>query len=136
MKKLTIGLWALQGFLALFFGLASGAPKLFLPIEALPTPVPMSQQFLWFVGTCEVLGAIGLILPGVLRIRPGVTPLAAACLVALTICAAAAQLIGGNPGSAAFAVGMGALCAVVAYGRWRVAPLGGAAGERVVAAAG
>jgi hypothetical protein len=134
MKKLNVGLWVLQGFLGLFLGLASGAPKLLLPIEALPTPVPMSQEFLWFVGACEVLGAIGLILPGVLRIRPGVTALAAACLVALTICAAAAQLMGGNPGSAAFAVGIGALCAVVAYGRWRLVPLGGARRTSVAAA--
>jgi hypothetical protein len=135
MKKLNIGLWVLQGFLGLFFGLASGAPKLFMPIEALPTPVPMSQEFLWFVGACEVLGAIGLILPGVLRVWPGVTALAAACLVALTICATVAQLMGGNPGSAAFAVGMGVVCAVVAYGRWWVAPLGGSDREGAVARA-
>jgi len=38
-----------------------------------------------FIGVCEVLGAIGLILPGLLRIRRGLTPLAAACLVIIMI---------------------------------------------------
>ena len=38
-----------------------------------------------FIGVAEVLGAIGLILPGVLRIRPGLTPLAAAGLVIIMI---------------------------------------------------
>jgi uncharacterized membrane protein YphA (DoxX/SURF4 family) len=115
MRKLDVGLWVLQGFLALFFAGASGAPKLFLPIAALPTPIPLSQEFLWFIGTCEVLGAIGLLVPRLTR-------LAAACLVALTICATGAQLMGGNPGNAAFAAGMGVLCGLVVYGRSHVAP--------------
>jgi uncharacterized membrane protein YphA (DoxX/SURF4 family) len=114
-KKLNIGLWVLQGFLALFFAGASGAPKLFMPLEALPMPVPLTQEFVWFIGICEVLGGIGLLVPRLTR-------LAAACLVALTLCATAAQLIGGNPGNAVFAAGMGVLCAIVAYGRWRRVP--------------
>jgi putative oxidoreductase len=126
MSKVTIGLWVLQGFLALFFAGASGAPKLFMPIEALPMPVSLSQEFVWFIGICEVLGGIGLLVPRLTR-------LAASCLVALTICATAAQLMGGNPGNAAFAAVMGVLCAVVAYGRWRVAPFGPA--ERSYSAA-
>ena len=115
MKKLNVGLWALQGFLALFFAGASGAPKLFLPIDALPMPIPLTQEFVWFIGLCEVAGAIGLLVPRLTR-------LAASCLVALTLCATAAQLMGGNPGSAAFAAGMGVLCGLVAYGRWQSAP--------------
>jgi putative oxidoreductase len=114
MKKLNIGLWALQGFLALFFAGASGAPKLFMPIEAIPTPIPLSQEFLWFIGICEILGAIGLLVPRLTR-------LAASCLVALTLCATVAQLMGGNPGSAAFAAGMGVLCGLVVYGRSQAA---------------
>ena len=115
MKKLNTALWALQGFLALFFAGASGAPKLVLPIEAIPQPIPLSQEFIWFVGAREVLGAIGLLVPRLTRV-------AAACLVALTVCATGAQLMGGNPGSAAFASGMGVLCALVVYGRRQAAP--------------
>jgi putative oxidoreductase len=110
MKKLNVALWGLRGFLALFFAGASGAPKLFMPLEALPMPIPLSQEFVWFIGTCEVLGAIGLL-------APRLTHLAAAGLVALTLCATGAQLLGGNPGSALFAAGMGVLCGLVVYGR-------------------
>ena len=115
MKKLNMALWGLQGFLALFFAGASGAPKLFMPIEALPMPILLTQEFVWFIGVCEVLGAIGLLVPRLTR-------LAAACLIALTLCATGAQLMGGHPGNAVFAAGMGVLCGLVAYGRWRGAP--------------
>jgi putative oxidoreductase len=121
-SKSNVALWVLQVLLALFFGLASGLPKFLMPIDQIPMPVPLSQTFLWLIGTCEVLGALGLVLPGITRIRPRLTPLAAVCLVALTICAASAQLMGGNPGNAAFALVIGALAAVVAYGRRRLLP--------------
>jgi DoxX-like family len=119
----NLALWILQSLLALFFALGSGAPKLLLPVEMLPMPLPLPEWFIRFIGTAEVLGAIGLILPGVVRVRPGLTPLAAACLVLLTICATIYQLLAHQPESAAFAVVMGLLCAVVAYGRARIAPL-------------
>jgi hypothetical protein len=125
-------LWVLQALLALFFGLASGAPKLFLPPEALPLPIPLSRPFLLFIGVAEVLGALGLVLPGLLRIRPGLTPLAAGGLVILTICATVYQLAAGQVGNALFAVAVGLLAAFVGYGRWRLAPLSGRAGSREV----
>jgi hypothetical protein len=73
-------LWIGQGLLAIIF-LFSGGLKLVLPLEAMTGPIPLPGLFLRFIGVAEVLGAIGLILPGVLRIRPGLTPLAAAGLV-------------------------------------------------------
>jgi putative oxidoreductase len=124
--KTNVLLWVLQTLLAVFFALASGLPKLILPADQLPMPIPLAQSFVWFIGVCEVLGALGLVLPGILRIRPGITALAAACLAALTICAAVYQLVGGRPGSAAFAIAVGAFCAVVAHSRRRSAPRGAA----------
>jgi hypothetical protein len=112
-------LWIAQGFLALFFIAGSGAPKLLLPADALPMPIPLSQPFVWFIGTCEVLGGLGLILPGLTRVRPGLTPLAAACLFVLTLCAATYQLVAGQPGNAVFALAIGIIAAGVAYARWR-----------------
>ena len=44
-NKTNVALWVAQGFLALFFALGSGAPKLVLPAEALPMPIPLSQSF-------------------------------------------------------------------------------------------
>jgi hypothetical protein len=90
----------------------------------IPMPIPVSHPFLLFIGTVEVLGAIGLILPGLVRIRSGPTPLAAAGLVLLTICAAVYQLAARQPESAVFALVIGLLAAFVAYGRWRIVPLG------------
>jgi uncharacterized membrane protein len=133
-----VALWVVQGLLALFFALGSGAPKLFLPLEQLPLPIPLPHWFVLFIGVCEVLGALGLVLPGLTRIRPGLTPLAAAGLVLLTICATVYQLMAHQPESAVFAAAMGLLAAFVAYGRWRLAPLPGssrAARSPVLAAA-
>src|ERR687894_406326 len=86
---------------------------------------------LWFVrflGVAEVLGAIGLILPGLLGIRPGLTPLAAAGLVIIMIGATVLALAGVVPGGGVAPVliplVVGILSAFVAYGRWRLAPLG------------
>src|SRR5881397_4328576 len=77
-------LWIVQALLAAVFLFAGGA-KLVLPLDKLTGPVAVPGWFLRFIGVCEVLGAIGLILPGLLRIRPGLTPLAAAGLVIIMI---------------------------------------------------
>jgi len=70
---LNVLLWVIQGLLAAMF-LSAGAVKLALPLEALAGPVALPGSFLRFIGVAEVLGAIGLILPGLLRIRTGLTP--------------------------------------------------------------
>ncbi len=80
-------------------------------------PIPLAQGFVWFIGTCEVLGGLGLILPALTRVQPRLTVLAALCLTALTVCAATYQLMGGQPANARFALGIGALAALVAYAR-------------------
>jgi uncharacterized membrane protein YphA (DoxX/SURF4 family) len=81
-------------------------------------------EFLRFIGVAEVLGAIGLILPGLLGIRPGLTPLAAAGLVIIMTGATALTVAGGDVGSALIPLVVGLLSAFVAYGRWRLSPLG------------
>ena len=116
-------LWIVQGLLGLFLALASGAPKLLLPPEVLPLPIPLPGPFVTFIGVAAVLGGLGLILPGLLRIRPGLPPLAAAGLVLVTIGATVYQLAAGQPESALFAVAVGLLCAFVTYGRSRLVPL-------------
>jgi hypothetical protein len=119
----NVVLWTVQVLLALFFAIASGAPKLLLPPEMIPMPIPLAHWFVLFIGTCEVLGALGLVLPSVLRIRPGLTIVAAACLALLTLCAATYQLMAAAPVNAVLALIFGALAAFVAYGRWRLAPV-------------
>ena len=83
----------------------------------------MPGWFLHFIGVMEILGGFGLILPSVLRIRPGLTPLAAACLVIIMIGATVITLGAIGVGAAILPLIVGILCVFVAYGRWRLAPL-------------
>jgi uncharacterized membrane protein YphA (DoxX/SURF4 family) len=114
-------LWIVQWLLALLF-LFAGGMKLVLPIEAMTKQMPLPGLFLRFIGVCETLGAIGLILPGLSRIRQGLTPLAAAGLVVIMIGATALTLQTAGAAPALFPLVVGLLSAFVAYGRWTPAP--------------
>ena len=123
LKSANVQLWAVQIYLALFIGLGSGLPKwLFPDVVAANMPIELPRAFVLFIGTCEILGALGLILPGLTHIGTRLTPIAAACLTLLTVCATVYQLLAHQPESAIFAVLTGLLCLFVAYGRWRRAP--------------
>ncbi len=120
-------LWIVQGLLALIF-LFTGETKLILPIEVLTEQFPLPGLFVRFLGVAEVLGAIGLILPGLVRIWPVLTPLAGSGLVIIMIGATVLTLVGVVPVGAAMALiplVVGLLSAFVAYGRWRLVPLHG-----------
>ena len=117
-------LWIVQALLALLF-LFAGVSKLLMPIEELTKQVPLSGFFLRFISVAEILGAVGLILPGLLRILPGLTPLAAAGLVIIMIGATALTLTSMGVVMALLPLVTGLLAAFVAYGRWRLAPLRG-----------
>jgi hypothetical protein len=115
---MTYLLWIVQGLLALLF-LWAGGMKLVLPLEKLAGPIPLPGLFMRFIGVAEVLGAIGLILPGLLHIRPGLTPLAAVGLMIIMIGAAVITRMGGEIGMAVIPLVVGLLLVFVAYGRWR-----------------
>ena len=121
---MNYALWIVQGLLALIF-LFAGGMKLVLPVEEMTKQVPLPGLFLRFIAVCEVLGAIGLILPGLLRIRPGLTPLAAAGLVIIMIGATVVTLATADVALALIPLVVGLLSAFVAYGRWRLAPYRG-----------
>jgi uncharacterized membrane protein YphA (DoxX/SURF4 family) len=120
---MNTALWIVQALLAALF-LFAGGMKLVMPIEEMmkQMPLPLPGLFLRFTGVVEVLGAIGVILPWLLRIRPGLTPLAAAGLVIVMIGATVYSLAAGDIATALIPVVVGALAAFVAYGRWRLAP--------------
>jgi hypothetical protein len=117
-------LWVIQILLAALFLFAGGA-KFLVPAEQMTQGMPawLSISFLHFVGACEMLGGIGLILPGLLHIKPGLTPLAAACLTIIVICATVLTLMAGMIATALFPLATALLAGFVAYGRWRLAPL-------------
>ncbi len=114
--RLNIILWILQCLLAALF-LFAGAIKLILPAVELQKQVPsLTVPFLRFIGVAEVLGGLGLILPGLLRVKVSLTPLAAACLVIIMIGATVIT-------HALIPATVGILLICVAYARWRVNPL-------------
>ena len=115
-------LWVVQVLLALLF-LFAGVTKLVMPVEAMQQgPVAIPGLLLRFIGVVEVLGGLGLILPGLLRIRMGLTPLAAAGLVIIMVGAIVVTLMGGSVAPALIPLVVGLLAAFVAYGRWHIAP--------------
>jgi DoxX-like protein len=109
-------LWVVQILLAALF-LFAGGMKLVLPLDALTKQMPLPGWFLRFTGTAEVLGALGLILPGLLRIRTGLTPLAAAGLSVVMIGATVLTLAVGGGLSALIPATVGVLAVFVVYGR-------------------
>jgi len=121
---MNILLWILQSLLALLF-IFSGAMKFVMPVEEMnrQAPVVLPGLFLHFVGVCEILGGIGLILPSLLRIKPGLTPLAAAGLAIITIGATVITMRGGMMAVVILPLTTALLCIFVAYGRWRARPI-------------
>jgi uncharacterized membrane protein YphA (DoxX/SURF4 family) len=121
---MTYALWVVQVLLALLF-LFAGGMKFVMSVEEMTKqmPVPLSGWFLRFIGVAEILGGLGLILPGLLRIRPGLTPLAAAGLVIIMIGATVITLTWMGVAQALMPLVVGLLAAFVAYGRWRLAPI-------------
>ena len=118
---MNLALWIVQTLLACLF-LWAGGVKLVTPIEEMTKQVAMPGLFIRFIAVCEVLGALGLILPGLLRIRPGLTPLAAAGLVIIMTGATIVTLVIGGGAMVLMPLVAGLLAAFVAYGRWRLAP--------------
>ena len=120
-------LWIVQILLALLF-LFAGGTKLVMSIEAMDEmsrqsgQTPLPGLFTRFLGVVETLGALGLILPSLLRIKPGLTPLAAAGLVIIMI-GATVLTARVSVGGAVVPLVVGLLAAFVAYGRWRLAPI-------------
>ena len=109
-------LWIVQSVLAALF-LFAGGVKLAMPLSQLAHVSPLPGTFLKFIGVCEVLGALGLILPGLFRVRVGLTPLAAAGLVVIMLGAVVVTVQTQGVASAVFPLAVGVLASIVAVGR-------------------
>src|SRR5437660_7675530 len=123
---MNILLWIIQVLLALLF-IFSGSMKFVMSVQQMneQAAVVLPGMFLHFIGVCEFLGGIGLILPALLRIKPGLTPLAAAGLAIITAGATVITLMGPIKGMALVPLVTCMLCFVVAYSRWRLMPIAG-----------
>ncbi|MEU8227374.1 DoxX family protein [Kribbella sp. NPDC048915] len=90
---MNLALWIVAGLLAVAFAFA-GANKLFIPYEKLAKARgagwvnQFSPAFVKTLGTLEILGAIGLIVPAALDIVPVLVPVAAIGLAIIMVGAA------------------------------------------------
>jgi putative oxidoreductase len=127
-RALRASLWATQAVLALAFGV-SGATKAFLPLDRVARMIPWSPDvapaLLRFIGTTELLAAVGLVLPSLLRVRPRLTPLAALGLVVVMTLASGFHALRHEPAGIVANLALGGLAAFVAWGRLRAAPIRG-----------
>jgi hypothetical protein len=114
----NIILWIVQIMLAALF-LFGGIAKLVMDGEALTAQSGMSAAFLRFIGVCETLGGLGLILPWALKIRRELTPIAAACLVIIMVGAVVTTARTVSILAALFPLTTGVLLAAVSYARWQ-----------------
>jgi uncharacterized membrane protein YphA (DoxX/SURF4 family) len=116
-------LWTAQILVGLLFVFA-GSMKFIMPVEKLQQgPVVFPIAFMYFIGVCEILGGLGLILPGLTRIAAFLTPLAAAGLTIIMIGATSVSVVGMGVAAGLFPAVIGALTISIAYGRTRVVPL-------------
>jgi uncharacterized membrane protein YphA (DoxX/SURF4 family) len=123
---MNIALWIVQVALALAFGMA-GFMKLTQPYQKLSARMAWVNDFspnsVRAIGLIEILGALGLILPGVTGILPVLVPLAAAGLVLDMLGAAFTHVRRREMGVIAANFVLLALAAFIAYGRFMIAPL-------------
>lgn len=121
-KKTNVALWVGQIALAGMF-LFAGGMKLVLPLSVFASQTPLPGIIIRLVGIAEVAGALGLLLPGLLKLRPSLTPLAAAGLVGIMIGAAAITLATPQPSGAVVPIVVGLIAALIGYERWQRVPL-------------
>ncbi len=124
-KGLHIALWVVQGLLALAMGMA-GFMKISAPIEQLAQNGmgfvnDYSEGMVRFIGWSELLGAIGLILPAALRIKPILTPLAATGIAIIMLLAAEYHYAKSEP--IISSVALLTLATFVAWGRFKKVPI-------------
>lgn len=126
---MNVAVWVVQVLLALAFGMA-GFMKITQPREKLQTNMKWVEDFapntIKGIGTLEVLGAIGLILPFLTGILPVLTPLAAGGLILVMIGAIVTHVRRGESPMLIVNLVLLALAAFVAYGRLVAVPYGAA----------
>jgi putative oxidoreductase len=122
-RAMNIGLWVVQVFLAAVF-LAHGWLMVAPPAEMVEMiNAQLGVGLRLFIGVAELLAAFGLILPGITRILPFLTALAAAGLMIVMGSATILHLVRGESGSAITTTALFAFVTLVAYARWKVVPI-------------
>jgi uncharacterized membrane protein YphA (DoxX/SURF4 family) len=121
-QALTIALWTCQILLFLLFA-GTGIWKLTTPIPSLAAKFPwmgdVSPAFLRLTAVFDLLGGIGVLLPTLTRVKPGLAVLAALGCALLQISAIGFHLKRGEAANTPFNFVLVALALFVVWGRRR-----------------
>jgi uncharacterized membrane protein YphA (DoxX/SURF4 family) len=125
-RGIDVGLWIAQALLALTFA-GGGIWKLVTPIPELAAKMPwmgqVSPSFLHATAVFDLLGGLGVLLPSITRVKPGVTVVAALGCVALQASAIVFHVSRGEADKTPFNFLLVALSLFVAWGRRSAAPI-------------
>jgi uncharacterized membrane protein YphA (DoxX/SURF4 family) len=118
-------LWVLQVLFAVFF-FVTGHGKVFTPwdqLQHIPWIDGVTPGLMIFIGWAEMIGAVGVLLPSVLRIQPKVAPVASAGLVLIMIIATVFHIVRGEMLLTIPCIVLGAIGSFIIYGRLRKSPI-------------
>ncbi|WP_224241092.1 DoxX family protein [Hyalangium gracile] len=125
-QALSIGLWVVQALLGLVFA-GTGVWKLLTPIPRLAEMIPWAGQvpeaFLYATAVSDLCGGLGIVLPALTRIKPGLTVLAALGCAALQLPAIIFHFSRGEAANTPFNFLLVALSLFVFWGRRYRAPI-------------
>lgn len=120
-------LWLLQILFGIYF-FAVGVMHFIIPPglpEAMSWMYDLSDTLHIVAGTAEILAGLGLILPGVFKIKTWLTPLAALGMILVMIGAAVYHIQRGEILNIGINLLNAGVMAFIAYGRWKLRPLEG-----------
>ncbi len=122
---MNILLWILQALAALLYG-ASGVMKIFM-FEKISKDVrsfDVLPKNVWMVlGIVEQVCVAGLIVPSAIPWQPKLTVAAAAVLALESLVFVGVHVKSGETGTMIMCIVLGLLMALIAYGRWGLAPI-------------
>ena len=125
-KGLSIALWIVQGLLGVMFTFTA-LWKMATPVPELAAKMPwmgqVSPGFLYLTAVFDLLGGLGVLLPSVTRIKPGLAVLGALGCVALMAGAIVFHFTRGEGANTPFNFVVAALALFVAWGRKAKAPI-------------
>ena len=122
---MNIVLWVVQVLLGLMF-IFAGVSKAFRPLDSLATMMPwvpdVPPALVRFIGITQILGGVGLILPPLTGIQPGLAIWAGLGLALTMLLAAGFHAMRREFSSIGINVVLLLLAALIVYGRWQIAP--------------
>jgi uncharacterized membrane protein YphA (DoxX/SURF4 family) len=127
---MNTALWTMQVLWSVFFSITGFGKILWYKpalwnraLQEVPWPSAVPQNLSIFIGVCEFLGGVGLILPAMTGVKPKLTPFAAIGLTLVMILAAVFHIVRGEYNFVLINLVLGGIAAFIAYGRLFVRPI-------------